>query len=113
MACCLVFLKIAAFAKGFQLLVKNGRWALAMVGSLTFCAFDFTFAGKAIPMEQEQAPQKTKKLFVIFAIIFMVIVGVIGYDISSRTTFPGSKGQLKERMFGGDSTATDTLSAGE
>lgn len=42
--------------------------------------------------------QKNKKIFVIIFIIFMLIMMWIGYDISQRTTFPGSKGNLKERM---------------
>ncbi|WP_166637249.1 hypothetical protein [Algoriphagus boseongensis] len=42
--------------------------------------------------------QKNKKLFLILFVIFMLIVLYIGYDISSRTTFPGSKGNLKERI---------------
>jgi len=42
--------------------------------------------------------QKKKKIFLILFVIFMLVVLYIGYDISSRTTFPGSKGNLKERI---------------
>lgn len=41
---------------------------------------------------------KNKKIFLILGGIFLIIVIIIGIDISSRTTFPGSKGNLKERM---------------
>jgi hypothetical protein len=47
--------------------------------------------------------QKNKKLFLILFVIFMLIMGWIGYDISQRTTFPGSKGNLKERISTGES----------
>lgn len=46
--------------------------------------------------------QKNKKLFLILFVIFMLIMGWIGYDISQRTTFPGSKGNLKERITTGE-----------
>jgi len=42
--------------------------------------------------------KNSKKLFLVFAVIFFGIMIYIGYDISSRTTFPGSKPQLKERL---------------
>jgi len=42
--------------------------------------------------------QKNKKIFLIIFVIFMLIMFWIGYDISRRTTFPGSKGNLKERI---------------
>lgn len=41
---------------------------------------------------------RNKKIFLILFIIFMVTMFWIGYDISQRTTFPGSKGNLKERI---------------
>lgn len=41
---------------------------------------------------------KNKKIFVVMFVIFMLIMIWIGYDISRRTTFPGSKGNLKERI---------------
>lgn len=39
-----------------------------------------------------------KKVFLILAILFFAAMIYISYDISSRTTFPGSKSQLKERI---------------
>lgn len=41
---------------------------------------------------------KSKKIFLTLFVIFMLIMLWIGYDISRRTTFPGSKGNLKERI---------------
>ncbi|GMQ23904.1 MULTISPECIES: hypothetical protein [Algoriphagus] len=42
--------------------------------------------------------QKNKKLFLVLFGIFMLIILYVSYDISKRTTFPGSKGNLKERI---------------
>ena len=42
--------------------------------------------------------KKSKVIFLIAAAIFLIIMALIGYDISSKTTFPGSKPQLKERL---------------
>lgn len=41
---------------------------------------------------------KSKKIFLVLLVVFMLIMLWIGYDISRRTTFPGSKGNLKERI---------------
>lgn len=46
---------------------------------------------------------KKKLLFLIIAAIFLIAMVIIGIDISSRTTFPGSKGNLKERIVPTDS----------
>ncbi len=42
--------------------------------------------------------QKNKKIFLFLFVVFMLIVIYVSYDISRRTTFPGSKGNLKERI---------------
>ena len=51
---------------------------------------------------------KQKKWFRAIAILFAVLLGYAAYDIGRRTTFPGSKPQLKERIeqnfFNDDST---------
>jgi hypothetical protein len=41
---------------------------------------------------------KSKKVFVGLAIVFFLFLAFASYDISRRTTFPGSKSQLKERV---------------
>ncbi|MBL7877825.1 MAG: hypothetical protein JNL53_19320 [Cyclobacteriaceae bacterium] len=41
---------------------------------------------------------KSKKIFLAFAIVFLALLLYASYDISRRTTFPGSKPQLKERI---------------
>lgn len=40
----------------------------------------------------------SKKIFVVLAVLFFALMVYLGYDISSKTTFPGSKSQLKERI---------------
>ncbi|PRY90442.1 hypothetical protein [Mongoliibacter ruber] len=50
---------------------------------------------------------KNKLVFLILAILFLLVMLYIGYDISSRTTFPGSKGNLKERIAPSDSLKTN------
>lgn len=56
---------------------------------------------------------KSKKIFLGAAIVFFMGIGYASYDISSRTTFPGSKSQLKERLkekyTSADSTVTDSV----
>ncbi|MCA6078753.1 hypothetical protein [Fulvivirga sedimenti] len=41
---------------------------------------------------------RQKRIFIILAILFFAAMAYVAYDISSRTTFPGSKPQLKERI---------------
>jgi len=41
---------------------------------------------------------KNKWLFLVFGLLFLAIMLWIGYDMSSKTTFPGSKPNLKERI---------------
>jgi hypothetical protein len=41
---------------------------------------------------------RSKKLFIVIAIVFFGLLFYASYDISRRTTFPGSKSQLKERL---------------
>jgi hypothetical protein len=40
----------------------------------------------------------SKKIFIAIAGIFLLLLSYLGYDISRKTTFPGSKPQLKERL---------------
>ena len=39
-----------------------------------------------------------KKIFVFLAVVFAILLAYASYDISRKTTFPGSKSQLKERL---------------
>jgi hypothetical protein len=41
---------------------------------------------------------RSKKIFVAISIVFLLALLYVSYDISRRTTFPGSKSQLKERL---------------
>jgi len=58
---------------------------------------------------------RSKKVFLLIGFLFLVGVAYFGYDVSSRTTFPGSKSQLKERLkkqyLKSDSAITDTTKA--
>lgn len=47
---------------------------------------------------------KNKIIFLVLGGIFLAIMVAIGIDISTRTTFPGSKGNLKERIAPTDTT---------
>jgi hypothetical protein len=58
---------------------------------------------------------KSKKIFLGFAFVFFALLFYASYDISTRTTFPGSKPQLKERIqdqfLKKDSVKKDTIKA--
>jgi hypothetical protein len=41
---------------------------------------------------------RSKKIFLAGAIVFAIFIAIVSWDISRRTTFPGSKPQLKERL---------------
>jgi hypothetical protein len=47
--------------------------------------------------------KKNKIIFLILAILFGITMIWIGLDMSRKTTFPGSKGNLKERIAPSDS----------
>lgn len=42
--------------------------------------------------------KKSKLVFLVLGILFLLIILFFSWDIATRTTFPGSKGNLKERM---------------
>jgi hypothetical protein len=41
---------------------------------------------------------RSKKTFLGICVVFFLLLGYASYDISKRTTFPGSKPQLKQRI---------------
>lgn len=41
---------------------------------------------------------RSKKIFLALSAVFFVLLFYASYDISRRTTFPGSRPQLKERV---------------
>jgi hypothetical protein len=57
---------------------------------------------------------RSKKIFIGVSILFFAALFYASYDISMRTTFPGSKPQLKERLkeeyVPFDSTSIDSIS---
>ena len=42
--------------------------------------------------------KRNKKVFVGVAILFVIATIVVGYDIATKTSFPGSKKYLKESI---------------
>ncbi len=56
---------------------------------------------------------RSKKIFLGVVVLFFLAIAFASYDISRRTTFPGSKPQLKERLKKqynlSDSIVTDTV----
>ncbi|MBS1506660.1 MAG: hypothetical protein JSS79_08445 [Bacteroidetes bacterium] len=58
---------------------------------------------------------RSKKIFALLSVVFLAALFYASYDISRRTTFPGSKPQLKERIkkqfLEGDSSKKDTIKA--
>lgn len=49
-------------------------------------------------MTRSKVMTRSKKIFLIIAALFLFLLIYVSYDIGSRTTFPGSKPQLKERI---------------
>ncbi len=47
---------------------------------------------------------RSKKVFVIVSVVFFLAVLVVGYDISRKTSFPGSKKYLKESIMPSEET---------
>ncbi|MEY3404725.1 MAG: hypothetical protein ACO263_02355 [Cyclobacteriaceae bacterium] len=41
---------------------------------------------------------RSKKIFILFIVLFLIGIVIASVDIARRTTFPGSKSQLKERI---------------
>ncbi|MBL0744298.1 hypothetical protein [Chryseolinea lacunae] len=41
---------------------------------------------------------RSKKIFVGVVILFAILLAYASYDISRKTSFPGSKSQLKQRL---------------
>lgn len=58
---------------------------------------------------------RSKKIFLLIGFVFLAGIVYFSYDVSSRTTFPGSKSQLKERLkkqyLKSDSVAKDSIKA--
>ncbi len=48
--------------------------------------------------------KRSKKVFLVMSGIFFLIMIAIGFDISRKTTFPGSKKLLKESIAPSDTT---------
>ncbi len=53
--------------------------------------------------------KRKKKIFVIVAVLFFIATIIIGYDISTKTSFPGSKKYLKESIAPSEKEVKDSL----
>lgn len=73
--------------------LKRPETALQVINLPTLANYSLHRLGK-----RKSTMTRNKKIFLALFLIFMLIMLWIGYDISSRTTFPGSKGNLKERI---------------
>lgn len=76
---------------------------VAIQEAVVACGFDYIQnIGSSIlycnPYDVKRHMKKSKKLFLLIVILFIIGLGFASYDIARRTTFPGSKGQLKERI---------------
>jgi len=52
---------------------------------------------------------KKKKIFVVVAILFIIATIIVGYDISRKTSFPGSKKYLKESIAPSEDVEKDSV----
>ncbi|WP_420387159.1 hypothetical protein [Roseivirga sp.] len=52
--------------------------------------------------------KKSKKIFLLIGVLFVVATLIVGYDISRKTSFPGSKKYLKESIAPSDDEADTT-----
>ncbi|MFT6053483.1 MAG: hypothetical protein ACJAS3_001750 [Roseivirga sp.] len=52
---------------------------------------------------------RSKKVFVVVSILFILATLAIGYDITTKTSFPGSKKLLKESIAPTEPEISDTL----
>jgi hypothetical protein len=53
--------------------------------------------------------RKSKRVFLVLAVLFFLAMMGIGYDISRRTTFPGSDKLLPDALSSSDSVDMDTV----
>ena len=51
---------------------------------------------------------KSKKIFLAFAGVFFLLMIIIGYDISKRTSFPGSRKLMIESLSPSDTVVNDS-----
>ena len=52
--------------------------------------------------------KKSKKVFLVVGVLFVLATLIVGYDISRKTSFPGSKKYLKESIAPSDDEADST-----
>lgn len=52
---------------------------------------------------------RKKKIFVVVGILFFIATIIVGYDISTKTSFPGSKKYLKESIAPSEEVKKDSV----
>ena len=52
---------------------------------------------------------RKKKIFVVVAVLFFIATIIVGYDISTKTSFPGSKKYLKESIAPSEEIEKDSV----
>ncbi|HMJ68504.1 MAG TPA: hypothetical protein VK508_06400 [Cyclobacteriaceae bacterium] len=55
--------------------------------------------------------KRSRKIFLIIAAAFLVIVGMISYDFARKTTFPGPKSPATPEKPAADTTRADSAAA--
>jgi hypothetical protein len=55
--------------------------------------------------------KRSKKIFLILAVAFLGIIGVISYDFARKTTFPGPKSRTSPEKAPSDTTHVDSATS--
>jgi hypothetical protein len=79
-------------------LKNNGRTILKLERWMYFSELFYAIMVLEFKVKFTGEMNKNKWLFLVFGLLFLAIMLWIGYDMSSKTTFPGSKPNLKERI---------------
>ena len=81
-----------------------GRRQISPANDLLYTTVEFTkIPGGYLQKTLRRYMTRSKKIFLLLAALFLLIMLYISYDIAQRTTFPGSKPNLKERIEAQDS----------
>jgi hypothetical protein len=92
-----IFFFISFLKKHFG--AKNQSLSYFKTGNVeVFCGTFLANHGLRFKVKFTVEMNKNKWLFLVFGLLFLAIMLWIGYDMSSKTTFPGSKPNLKERI---------------
>ncbi len=73
-----------------------------------FLRYDTEFS-REIQKFAFEGMKRKKKIFVVVAILFFIATIIVGYDISTKTSFPGSKKYLKESIAPSEEEVKDSV----